>query len=103
MSEKQLPPLAVRLKTLREAKGLSQMELAVLAKLSLSAVYQIEQGLKTDVRASTLKAIADVLGVTMDELFREPEVVVDCHQAAEPAEEKKPARRGRKRKDKEQQ
>src|SRR5262245_57313723 len=106
--EKQLPPLAQRLRRLREARGLSQMELAVKAKLSLSAIFQVEQGRKEDVRASTLLAIAQALGVSMDELFRGG-AVVSClmTEADEPAGEvpaaeveEKPAKRGRKKKGK---
>jgi transcriptional regulator with XRE-family HTH domain len=65
---KALPPLARRLKELREARGLSQMALAVRAGLSLSMVALIEQGQREDPRVSTLRALADALGVSLDEL-----------------------------------
>jgi transcriptional regulator with XRE-family HTH domain len=65
----QLPPLARRLKQLREAAGLSQQELAVAAGLSVSIVSQIEQGRREDPRVSTLAAVARVLSATIDDLL----------------------------------
>lgn len=65
---KKYEPLASRVKRLREAAGLSQMGLAVKAGLSLSMIAQVEQGQKVDPRVSTLRAIAEALGATLDEL-----------------------------------
>jgi transcriptional regulator with XRE-family HTH domain len=64
----QLPALAVRLKRLREAAGLSQQDLAVAAGLSVGMVAQLEQGKRADPRVSTVAGLARVLGVTIDEL-----------------------------------
>ncbi len=65
--------LARRIKTLREASGLSQQEVATKGDLSLSLVSKLEQGKKGDPRASSLLALAVALGVTpgqlLDDLF----------------------------------
>ena len=55
--------IAFRLRTLREASGLSQQEVAERADLSLSLVAKMEQGRKADPRASTVLALAGALGV----------------------------------------
>ena len=55
--------IAYRLRTLREAAGLSQQEVAERADLSLSLVAKMEQGRKADPRASTVLALAAALGV----------------------------------------
>jgi transcriptional regulator with XRE-family HTH domain len=61
-------PIGGRLKELRKAAGLSQMELARASGLSLSIITQLEQGRATDPKLSTLKALAKALGCTLDEL-----------------------------------
>ncbi len=55
--------IAYRLRTLREASGLSQQEVAERAELSLSLIAKMEQGRKADPRASTVLALAAALGV----------------------------------------
>jgi transcriptional regulator with XRE-family HTH domain len=55
--------LSERLKALREAKGLSQQELATGADVSMSLVAKLEQGKKADPRVSTVLALASTLGV----------------------------------------
>jgi transcriptional regulator with XRE-family HTH domain len=52
-----------RLKSMREAAGLSQQEVAMKADLSLSLVAKMEQGKKADPRASTVLALAGALNV----------------------------------------
>ena len=61
-------PIKDKLKELRERANLTQQDLAVAAGLSVSAVSQIEQGTNLDPRMNTLKALARVLGVSLDEL-----------------------------------
>lgn len=118
MTEKQLSILARRVKELRESVGISQQTLATQAGLSVSAVFQIEQGSKADPRVSTVAAIADALGVAVDDLLREasesprkarparpPQAAPEARTPAQPADESpkatKPARgQGRKRKGK---
>jgi transcriptional regulator with XRE-family HTH domain len=55
--------ISARLRSLREAAGLSQQEVAMRADLSMSLVAKLEQGKKGDPRASTLLALASALGV----------------------------------------
>lgn len=61
--------IAYRLRTLREAAGLSQQEVADRADLSLSLITKIEQARKADPRASTLIALAEALGVRPGQLI----------------------------------
>ncbi|MBL8800006.1 MAG: helix-turn-helix transcriptional regulator [Planctomycetia bacterium] len=63
--------LALRIKQLREAAGLSQQEVAVGADLSMSLVGKLEQGKKADPRASTLLALARALGVPPGRLLED--------------------------------
>jgi transcriptional regulator with XRE-family HTH domain len=68
---KRFPPLARRVRQLREAAGLSQQALATAAGLSISVVTHLEQGKKADPRISTVAALAGALGVTVDRLLAE--------------------------------
>lgn len=61
-----------RLRVLREAAGLSQEELARLAGLSLSAIYQYERG-RMAPRTISLRAIARVLA---ERLGADPEEII---------------------------
>jgi DNA-binding XRE family transcriptional regulator len=65
---KETPPIAKRLKKLREAANLRQEDLAARAGLSVSAICKIEQGNKADPRVSTAIALARALGVSCEEL-----------------------------------
>lgn len=60
-----------RVRTVREAKGLSQEAVAFAAGLSCSTVERVERGLGSP-RVDTLQAIARALGVPAAELL-EPE------------------------------
>jgi transcriptional regulator with XRE-family HTH domain len=57
-----------KLKELRIDKGLSQNRLAQLSGVSQTAIWKIERG--GGANASTLKKLADVLGVRASELVR---------------------------------
>jgi transcriptional regulator with XRE-family HTH domain len=57
-----------RLKQMREAAGLTQQSLAVLAKTNAGVIAAIEQGKTPDPRISTLRDIAKALGVSIDQL-----------------------------------
>jgi transcriptional regulator with XRE-family HTH domain len=78
--------ISARLRSLREAAGLSQQEVAMRADLSMSLVAKLEQGKKADPRASTLMALAGALGVKpgaiLEDLVPPRE---DEKHAAEPA------------------
>jgi transcriptional regulator with XRE-family HTH domain len=85
-------PLKDKLKELRKAADLTQQQLANRAGLSMTAVVHIESGRIKDPRMSTLKAIAQVLGVTVNDLITD---------TGEPNAEESPApKRPRKRKGK---
>lgn len=60
---------AENLLRLRKAAGLSQMELASRAGLTVSSVSQLEQGKIRDPRMSTVIVIANALGVSKDDLL----------------------------------
>jgi transcriptional regulator with XRE-family HTH domain len=80
--------LSQRIKSLREAAGLSQQDVATRGDLSLSLVAKLEQGKKADPRASTILALAGALGVKpgqlLDDLFpspAEPEMPAEAEPA----------------------
>jgi transcriptional regulator with XRE-family HTH domain len=75
------------LKRLREAAGLSQMDLAVASKLNLFTVAKLEQGQREPTWA-TVQALAKALGVSCEE-FVTGEAEPD---QAEPEQPKKPRR-----------
>jgi transcriptional regulator with XRE-family HTH domain len=87
--EENVPALAGNLKTLRQAKGLTQQALASAAGISMSVVFQIEQGARGDPRISTVVALARALGVTMDQLVSN----APAEPASPPKAEAKPKRR----------
>jgi transcriptional regulator with XRE-family HTH domain len=105
MSPRDLP-IAERIKALREAAGLSQQQLAERGRLSLSVVFQIEQGKRKDPKFSTIAGLADGLGMKVGELAEElcrldggvakPGRPPNPKAKGEPSGEKKP--RGRPRK-----
>src|SRR5262249_16157187 len=68
MSSRALPPIGARIKALREAAAISQQELANRAGLSLSVVFQMEQGKKKDPKLSTLLALAGALQMDVGRL-----------------------------------
>jgi transcriptional regulator with XRE-family HTH domain len=59
------------LKKIREQSGLSQIELAAKAGVSTSTISLIELGKMANPNKTTLKCIADVLGVDVSELQEE--------------------------------
>lgn len=61
--------LADRIKAARKAKALTKSDVDRLAGLTPGHTYQIECGRRLDPSGSTLKAIAAVLCVTVDELL----------------------------------
>lgn len=72
MADSSLDGLAQRVVKLRVAAGLSQQALAQKAGLSISIVSQIEQGKRSDPRASTILALAKALGVECNDLISTP-------------------------------
>jgi len=81
--------LAARLKSLRNAAGMTQQQLAVAAGLRMSLITQMEQGSKTDPRMSTLLALARALRVNVEALL------VSGHATAEMSAAKKRKKGGK--------
>jgi len=67
-----------KIKKAREAKGLSQKEVATALKMDQSQYSKIESG-KTDPHFSTIEKIAKALGMELYELFRANEVFKDVN------------------------
>lgn len=61
------PGMGTRIKVLREARGLSQDDLAAAAEVSRQTIGKIESG-KADTGAASLMAIARKLEVRLDDL-----------------------------------
>jgi len=57
-----------RIKKIREARGLSQKEVATIIKMDQSQYSKLEKD-KTDPSVSTLAKVATALGVQLSELF----------------------------------
>jgi transcriptional regulator with XRE-family HTH domain len=66
------------IKKVREAKNLSQKEVANALKMDASQYSKIENG-KTDPSFTIIDKIAKALGVTLSELFRADEIFIDTH------------------------
>ncbi len=64
--------IGTRLKTVREARGLSQRELAARAGLTNGTISLIEQN-KTSPSVSSLKSLLDVIPMTLSDFFAEVE------------------------------
>ena len=60
--------LGTRIRKARLLYGMSQVELARRVGISKTAMNQIEMGETADPRLSRIRAIADILGVSMDYL-----------------------------------
>jgi transcriptional regulator with XRE-family HTH domain len=56
------------LKTIRKKRGLSQQKLAEEAGLSYVMIAKIEQGVTKEPSVMSMMKLADVLGVSLDEL-----------------------------------
>jgi y4mF family transcriptional regulator len=61
-----IPPgeLGTRVRTAREARGLSQKQLADLAGIGKTAMFDLEHG-NPGVRLNTLMAVLDILGMSL--------------------------------------
>jgi len=68
------------IKKVREAKGLSQKQVADAARMQQSQYSRIEGG-KTDPSFSLVMRIAKALGVTLTELFNANEIFTDLKSA----------------------
>ncbi len=57
--------------TLRKSRGLSQRELAERASVSPATIYELEAGRRPQPRGSTLRKLADALGIDVSELVED--------------------------------
>ena len=64
--------LGRRIETLAARRGMTLEQLAVAGGLRLSTLYRITTGDTPDPRVSTVQAIAEALGITMDRLICQP-------------------------------
>jgi transcriptional regulator with XRE-family HTH domain len=64
----QTTDLGASVRRLRGERGMTQMALAVATGAGVSQIAQIEQGVIKDPRLSTMKALADALEVSLDDL-----------------------------------
>jgi len=62
--------IAVNLKKIKKDKGLSQSDLCKKTGLAYHTIAKIENGATTDPRISSLKKIAEALGITIDTFFK---------------------------------
>ena len=62
--------LAKNIKTLREAKGLSQEKLARLADVANNTLIKMESGENQNPTLDTLKKVAKALEVSVDDLIQ---------------------------------
>ena len=63
--------IAVRLKTLREARGITKYRLAKISGVSETYIYRIEKGLIKNPRRDTLQKLAQGLSITLAQLVGE--------------------------------
>ena len=63
--------LAARLKTIREAKGLTKYRLAKLSGISQTYIYRLELGEIKNPRRDTLQALSEGLNITLAQLVGE--------------------------------
>lgn len=61
--------LGINIKKTREAKGMSAYRLAKEAHVSASTISEIESGIRQSLNTSTVEKVANVLGISTDELF----------------------------------
>lgn len=83
--------LAKRIRDCRYAKGWGPDELAGRAKISRTALYQIESGKTETPRAGTLRRIALALGVTTDSLLGNEPIHIGVEAQPEPRPSPSPA------------
>lgn len=70
--KRDLVGIGARVRTLRQAKGMSLGDLGVEAKVSKGYLSQLENGEDVNPTLDVLLAIAKVLGVTLADILQEP-------------------------------
>ncbi len=71
--------LATKLKAYRSERGMSQSELARQSKVALSTINEIENQVISDVRLSTISALAKTLNKNSLELLSRSELDISDH------------------------
>lgn len=66
--------MGLRVKEIREAKGMTQEELETKSGISRQTISAIENGKTTNVKSGTLIALAEALETTLDAIFFEKAV-----------------------------
>src|SRR6476659_5703828 len=79
--------LAKRLRDLRYSKGWGPDELANRAKISRTALYQIERGNTSKPQAGTLRRISRALGVPLEILLDSTPVLSESMSSSDPISE----------------
>lgn len=74
LNESEVIRMGYRIKEIRESKGISQSELSERAGVARATIWKLETGEDEVTTSKTLLKIAEVLGVTVGELFLEPKV-----------------------------
>lgn len=64
--------MELKIKEVREAKGMTQEELAARANVSRQTISALENGTERSVLSKTLCAIAEALDTTVDKIFTQP-------------------------------
>lgn len=64
-----MTPLGMRIKSLRERKGLNQSELARLCGITPATISRLESGDLKDIQTSTARRLARALGTSVDYLI----------------------------------
>ncbi len=64
-----------RLKYFRGQMGLSQLELSHRSGISQASIARIESDLQRNLKADTIKKLADSLGVSVSRLIEEPSII----------------------------
>lgn len=92
-----MPTFGERLRELREAKEITQIDLAKVLSLANSTISQYEAN-RRDPDSSTLKRLADYFGVSLDYLLgrsdiRTPPEIQAAHRTDDPMDELPPEAR----------
>jgi transcriptional regulator with XRE-family HTH domain len=66
--------MGYRIKAVREAKGISQEELAEKANVSRTIIWNLETNPKAETTTTTLKKIAEALETSVSAIFFENDV-----------------------------
>ena len=66
--------MGYRIREIRESKGMTQAELCDKSGITRATIWKLETGENEVTTSRTLLKIAEVLGVTVGELFLPPQV-----------------------------